>query len=115
MQVQQFVNDFNKLTSNTSVLSYTEEIVLANKLKLILPKSLEELSSFRDVELFFQSVHNLLANRSNMKSGLLETCLDILLANITSPNSRIKGFLLSDSCFPPVVSLLNADGFLTIQ
>ena len=96
MLVQQYISEFNKQARNIKHLSYTDEIALGNKLKLI--KSREEIEQvpILDLENFFSNIYHLLSCSSQMKSELLENCVEILLCFVDSYNPKLRDIVLSD-------------------
>lgn len=101
MLVQQYIKEFNNETSNIKFLSYKDEIVLSNKLKLI-SNHFGDVSA-NDVNEFFSNVYHLLCQTSDMKSGLMEECLDVVLVALKSRNTKIHHALLLDFRFLPIV------------
>lgn len=98
MLVQQYISEFNKQASNIKFLSFSDEISLSNKLKLIQTELLDGVV-FDDVQDFFSNLYLLLCQSSSMKSELLENCVDILLTSVNSQNSKVKNTVLSDFRF----------------
>jgi hypothetical protein len=102
MLAQELVSEFNLQSSSVKFLSYTDEIMLSNKLKLIQAQPLGEIN-FRDVNNLFSNIYNLLSNSGSTQSGLLDVCLDILLENINHGSLKIRNRILSDSRFISVL------------
>lgn len=98
MLVQQYIKEFNNLATNVKNLSFSDEVALSNKLKLIQ-------SNFSDIndgtESFFTNLYHLLCQANNMQSELLESCLNILLVVVNSRRSKLK--ILSDFRFLSVL------------
>lgn len=98
MLIQQYISEFNKQASNNKLLSYTDEIALVNKLKLIQGQDVLHVCS-SDVQDFFSNIYHLLCQSGYMKSELLGICLEILLTCINSRNTRLRVAVLSDFRF----------------
>lgn len=98
--MQQYIKEFNNLATNVKNLSFSDEVALSNKLKLIQ-------SNFSDIndgtESFFTNLYHLLCQANNMQSELLESCLNILLVVVNSRRSKLKNSLLSDFRFLSVL------------
>lgn len=90
MLVQQYISEFNKQARNIKHLSDTDKIALGIKLKLI--KSREEMEQvpLLDLENFFSNIYYLLSCSSQMKSELLESCVEILLTFVDSYNPKLR-------------------------
>lgn len=93
---QQYIEEFNQLASDIKFLSYTDELQLSSKLKLIQSQFVGEVPAHIDISDFLSHLYHLLCQASTMKSELLENCLEFLLACVNSDNSKIKATLLSD-------------------
>lgn len=101
--MQQYISEFNKQASNIAFLSYTDEIALANKLKLILGlNAIEDVSSL-EVQDFFSNIYNLLCQSGRLKTELLGNCVDVLFKCVTSHNTKLRITILSDFRFLSVL------------
>jgi hypothetical protein len=99
MLVEQYICDFNKHASGVKFLQYTDEIILSNKLKLIRVDFSNSSLDSSHLQEFFSHLYNLLCQSSLMRSELLDNCLEILLASIISPNSKVQSTIVSDFRF----------------
>lgn len=95
--VQKYISEFNKHAKSIKFLSYTDEIALANKLKLIQSQDVIENVCSSEVQEFFSNVYNLLCQSANMKSDLLGNCVEILLECVNSQSLKLRTTVLSDS------------------
>lgn len=98
----QHISEFNKQARKISFLSYTDEIALGNKLKLIEGQEFEHASS-SELQDFFSNIYHLLCQSGHMKSELLSNCVEILLSCVTSFNLKLRSTILSDFRFLSVL------------
>ncbi|CRK90995.1 CLUMA_CG004683, isoform A [Clunio marinus] len=102
MLVQQYLKEFNKQAKNIKFLSYTDEVVLSNKLKSI-QSQFSDITGDANLQEFFSNLYHLLCQSSDLKTELLDNCLDILLTSITSNNVRVHDMILADFRFLPLL------------
>lgn len=96
MLIHQYIREFNELASNIKFLSVSDEVNLANKLKLIQTQFNDEEVPVQDIQDFFTNLYHLLCQANNIKLDLLENCLDILNAAMNSKNVKVRTIVCSD-------------------
>lgn len=103
MLVQKYIREFNDLSKDVNFLSVADEVNLTNKLKLIQTQFIDEEVAQTDIESFFTNLYHLLCQSNNIKSSLLESCVDILSSSINSQNQKVRNSILSDCRFLSVL------------
>lgn len=112
MYMQQYISEFNLQASSIKFMSYTDEIVLTNKLKAIQAQFADvDLLESDETDKLFTNIYHLLCQSSDMKAELLDNCLDILLKSINSSNEKIRTKILCDFRFLSVLigNIMNLD------
>jgi uncharacterized protein YozE (UPF0346 family) len=104
MLVQEYVKDFNKLSSETKFLSSGNEVTLKNKLLLIQSdiSNIKSCSPF-EIATFYSNIYNLLNQCSDKTSQLISSCLEVLHISVNTRSREIKKTVTQDINFLPTI------------
>lgn len=102
------MKEFNKLSRSADFLSCTNDIVLSNKLVMIMQDLTDKHFNYEPFETysFFSNINNILNQSSDPKSALVSTCVEVIHKSVASHNKKLKKIVEETNFLSTLIKLL---------